>query len=126
MTQVHVRVWPASMEVHVWFWEVRSPASVQLDSLDNFVKQLSVRTLCVYKFSGQLYQICIIHVSRATDQSKFSYFLQVFECSFSYFFEFKESNEIYQFFLSNSLICFETIKFLYLKVLCILIWSKFS
>ena len=38
MTQVHVQILTAKMEVHVWFWELRSPASVQLDSLDNFVK----------------------------------------------------------------------------------------
>ena len=43
MTHVHVWVLPASMEVHVWFWELRSPASVQLDSLDNFVKIPSIR-----------------------------------------------------------------------------------
>ena len=43
MKQVHVQILTAKMEVHVWFWELRSPASVQLDSLDNFVKRPSVR-----------------------------------------------------------------------------------
>ena len=47
MKQVHVQILTAKMEVHVWFWELRSPASVQLDSLDNFVKRLSVR---IYMF----------------------------------------------------------------------------
>ena len=50
MTQIRVRVLPALMEVHVWFLALPSPASVQLDSLDNFVKQPSVRiymSMCV-------------------------------------------------------------------------------
>ena len=71
MTQVHVIVLPALMEVHVWFLALHSPVSVQLDSLEHFVKRPSVR-IYMYKFSGQFYQTGIVRTCIQMYLRKFS------------------------------------------------------